>query len=419
VLEELGPESACESEHYVADSFKETLNFWRQWVAHGKYSGRWREMVIRSALTLKLLVSQQFGSLVAAPTFGLPEVIGGERNWDYRYTWIRDASFTIYALLRLGYTEEAAAFNWWIEQRCHEITPDGALQIMYGLDGHHNLTEEELPNLRGYLGSRPVRIGNAAYGQLQLDIHGELIDSVYLYDKWGQPISHDFWCDLARSIDWVSRNWERPDEGIWEVRGGQQHFLYSRLMCWVALDRGIRLARKRSFPAPLARWIETRDAIYTDIFQNFWEEKRGTFLQCKGSSAVDAASLLMPLVKFISPTDPRWLSTLRTINAELVEDSLVHRYRVKNAAPDGFQGTEGTFSMCTFWYAECLARGGDAQQGRFIFEKMLGYANHVGLYAEQLGPQGEHLGNFPQAFTHLGLISAAYSLDRHLSDREA
>jgi GH15 family glucan-1,4-alpha-glucosidase len=404
---------------YVAASFKQTLNYWRDWIGHSTYSGRWREMVHRSALALKLLVSQEFGSLVAAPTFGLPEVLGGARNWDYRYTWIRDASFTIYALLRLGYTEEAKAFNRWIEHRCHELNEDGSLQIMYGIDGRHQLTEEDLTHLTGYRDSRPVRIGNAAYNQLQLDIHGELIDSVYLYDKWGEPISHDLWKDLARSIEWVCRNWQRPDEGIWEVRGGQQQFLYSRLMCWVALDRGVRLARKRSFPAPLLKWIEVRDAIYNDIFANFWEEKRGTFLQCLGSSAVDAATLLMPMVRFISPTDPRWLSTLRTIEAELVEDSLVHRYRLHDAAPDGFAGTEGTFSMCTFWYAECLARGGDVQQGRFIFDKMLGYANHVGLYAEQLGPQGEHLGNFPQAFTHLGLISAAYAIDRGLRGKTA
>jgi GH15 family glucan-1,4-alpha-glucosidase len=413
----LGPAEAelpADTHAYVTASFKETLNFWRNWVSHSQYSGRWREMVNRSALTLKLLVSQEFGSLVAAPTFGLPEVLGGTRNWDYRYTWIRDASFTIYALLRLGYTEEAAAFNGWIEQRCHELSGDGALQIMYAVDGRHQLTESELPNLSGYRDSRPVRIGNGAYGQLQLDIHGELIDSVYLYDKWGQPISHDLWFDLARSIEFVCANWQRPDEGIWEVRGGRQEFLYSRLMCWVAIDRGVRLARKRSFPAPLVRWLEVRDAIYNDIYAHFWDEKRRTFIQRKDFPAVDAATLLMPLVKFISPTDPRWLSTLRAIESDLVEDSLVHRYRVGDAAPDGFTGTEGTFCMCTFWYAECLARGGDVQQGRFIFDKMLGYANHVGLFAEQLGPQGEHLGNFPQAFTHLGLISAAYALDRHL-----
>ncbi|HKQ37366.1 MAG TPA: glycoside hydrolase family 15 protein, partial [Verrucomicrobiae bacterium] len=324
--------------------------------------------------------------------------------------------FTIYALMRLGYTQEAGAFNAWIEQRCGELNPDGSLQIMYGIDGRHELTEETLTNLRGHRGSAPVRIGNAAYNQLQLDIHGELMDSVYLYDKWGQPISHDLWRDLVRLINWVAQNWQRPDQGIWEVRGGPQEFLYSRVMCWVAVDRGIRLARKRSFPAPLGEWINVRDAIYHDVFKNFWNADLNAFVQHKGSSTLDAACLLMPLVKFISPTDPRWLSTLRAVNRVLVEDSLVHRYRIGAATPDGLPGTEGTFCMCTFWLAECLARGGDVQQGRFIFEKMLGYANHLGLYAEELGAEGEHLGNFPQAFTHLGLISAAYALDRELQN---
>ena len=416
VLEDARLESKCQTDRYVADTFKSTLTYWRDWIGHCRYRGRWREIVNRSALTLKLLVSQPHGSLVAAPTFGLPEVIGGVRNWDYRYTWIRDASFTIYALMRLGYTHEAGAFNKWIEKRCEELNPDGSLQIMYGIDGRHELTEQTFDHLRGYRNSTPVRIGNGAWNQLQLDIHGELMDSVYLYDKWGEPISHDLWFNLVRLIDWVCNNWTLADEGIWEVRGGRQQFLYSRLMCWVAIDRGIRLARKRSFPAPMAKWVENRDAIYNEIFSEFWNEKKQTFVQHKHSSTVDAACLLMPLVKFISPTDRRWLSTLKAIERELVEDSLVHRYRIDHAAPDGLPGKEGTFSMCTFWYSECLARSGDPLQGRFIFEKMLGYANHVGLYAEELGPEGEHLGNFPQAFTHLGLISAAYALDRALQE---
>ena len=414
VLEDARGGGTCNADGYVPESFKNTLNYWRNWIARCKYQGRWREMVNRSALTLKLLVSRPHGSLVAAPTFGLPEVIGGVRNWDYRYTWIRDASFTIYALMRLGYTEEAGAFNRWIEDRCSELADGASLQIMYGIDGAHELPEINLPHLRGFRGSSPVRIGNGAADQLQLDIYGELLDSVYLYDKWGQPISHDLWVNLVRLIEWVCNNWHLADEGIWEVRGGRQEFLYSRLMCWVAIDRGIRLARKRSFPAPLVKWIEMRDRIYNEIFSDFWNAKKQTFVQHKGSETVDAACLLMPLVKFISPTDARWLSTLRAVENELVEDSLVHRYRIGNAAPDGLPGQEGTFSMCTFWYAECLARSGDVQQGRFIFEKMLGYANHVGLYSEELGPEGEHLGNFPQAFTHLGLISAAYALDRTL-----
>jgi GH15 family glucan-1,4-alpha-glucosidase len=400
---------------YIPESFKSTVNFWRAWLRRSNYTGRWREMVNRSALTLKLLTSATHGSIVAAPTFGLPETIGGERNWDYRYTWIRDASFTLYGLIRLGYTEEAAAFMRWIEARCGELNPDGSLQIMYGIDGRHELTEETLPHLEGYMGSSPVRIGNGAYDQLQLDIYGELMDSVYLYNKYGEPISYDLWKNLVRLIDWVCANWQRPDEGIWEVRGGVQEFLYSRLMCWVAIDRGLRLALKRSFPAPHARWLQVRDTIYLDIFKNFWSKEKRAFVQSKGSQSLDAASLLMPLVKFIGPSDPRWVSTLEAIERELVDDSLVFRYKIGDSAADGLSGEEGTFSMCTFWYVECLSRLGDLAKARFYFEKMLGYANHLGLYSEELGLSGHHLGNFPQAFTHLALISSAYNLDRMLS----
>lgn len=410
-----GRPSPSASPHYVSDVFKDTVNYWRTWVGRSQYHGRWRETVNRSALVLKLLVSDAYGSLVAAPTFGLPEELGGQRNWDYRYTWIRDASFTLYALIRLGYTAEAGAFMKWIEDRCNDLEPDGALQTMYGIDGHKDLTEEILTNFEGYRGSSPVRIGNGAYNQLQLDIYGELMDSVYLYNKYGSPISHDLWLNLVRLVDWVTDHWQLPDEGVWEVRGGRQEFLYSRLMCWVAVDRAIRLADRRSFPYPYDRWRETRDEIYEDIYTNFWDPDQQAFVQHKGTKTLDAATLLMPLVKFISPTDPRWLSTLQAIKVSLVEDSLVFRYRI-GAAADGLVGEEGTFNMCSFWYAEVLARSGDVQKARLVFEKMLGYANHVGLYAEELGPHGEQLGNFPQAFTHLGLISAAYAIDRKLSD---
>ena len=407
--------SPSEQPDYERDAFKQTVNFWRRWVARSTYGGRWREMVNRSALTLKLLTSRQHGSIVAAPTFGLPETIGGGRNWDYRYTWIRDSSFTLYGLMRLGYTHEAAAFMRWVMARCSELEPDGSLQIMYGLDGRHALPEETLPHLEGYMGSSPVRIGNAAFNNLQLDIYGELMDSVYLYDKYGSPIGYDAWTNVVRLTDWVCANWRRPDEGIWEVRGGRQEFLYSRVMCWVAVDRAIRLATKRSFPAPLARWHETRDTIYQDVFTRFWDPARRAFIQHVGATTLDAAALLMPLVRFVSPTDPRWLSTLRAIEGELVSDSLVYRYRLAGGFSDGLTGEEGTFSMCSFWYVECLSRMGDLHKARFFFEKMLGYANHLGLYGEELGPQAQHLGNFPQAFTHLALISAAFDLDRRLS----
>ena len=407
--------SPSERPDYESDSFKETVNFWRRWVARSSYSGRWRETVNRSALALKLLTSRRYGSIVAAPTFGLPEVIGGGRNWDYRYTWIRDSSFTLYGLMRLGYTDEAAAFMRWLTDRYRELAPDGSFQIMYGLDGRHSLPEEILPHLEGYMGSRPVRVGNAAFDNLQLDIYGELMDSVYLYDKYGSPMGYDAWTYVVRLLDWLSANWRRPDESIWEVRGGRQEFLFSRVMCWVAFDRAIRLATKRSFPAPLAKWYETRDTIFQDIFTRFWDPARGAFVQHVGATTLDAATLLMPLVRFVSPTDPRWISTLRAIERELVSDSLVYRYRLAGGFSDGLTGEEGTFSMCSFWYVECLSRMGDLHKARFLFEKMLGYANHLGLYGEQLGLQAQHLGNFPQAFTHLALISAAFDLDRRLS----
>ena len=409
-----GEPSPGSSSSYVSRSFKDTVNFWHRWVARSTYRGRWREVVNRSALTLKLLTSRLHGSVVAAATFGLPEEVGGVRNWDYRYTWIRDASFTLYGLIRLGYTQEAGEFMKWIEARCGEPNDDGSLQIMYGIDGRHHLTEEHLPHLEGYLQSSPVRIGNGAYDQLQLDIYGELMDSVYLYDKYGDPVSYDLWDNLTRLVDWVCDNWQRKDEGIWEVRGGQQEFLYSRIMCWVAIDRAFRLAHKRSLPAPLDRWHRTRTDIYKEVFTKFWNEPRRAFVQHANTTAMDASALIMPLVRFIGPKDPRWTSTLRAIHQDLVDDSLVYRYRTEEVA-DGLAGGEGTFCICTFWFAECVARSGDLQGARFLFEKALGYANHLGLYAEELGPHGEHLGNFPQAFTHLALISAAYDLDRRLS----
>jgi GH15 family glucan-1,4-alpha-glucosidase len=316
--------------------------------------------------------------------------------------------------MRLGYTGEATEYMRWMTARCEGLEPGGPLRIMYAIDGSPVVGEETLPHLEGYRGSRPVRIGNDAYHHLQLDIYGELLDSMYLYDKYGSPIGHDAWISVVRMIDWLCEHWHEKDESIWEVRGGRQEFLHSRVMCWVAIDRAIRLASKRSFPAPLARWYGARDTIYRDIHERFFDPARG-FLQHPGATTLDAAALLMPLVRFISPTDPRWIATLRGIEQSLVSDSLVYRYRLGNGFSDGLTGQEGTFSMCSFWYVECLSRLGDLHKARFFFEKMLGYANHLGLYGEELGPRAQHLGNFPQAFTHLALISAAYDLDRRLS----
>lgn len=408
------------------DLFQKTVEFWRTWLSKCTYTGRWREMVYRSALTLKMLTFEPTGAIVAAPTCSLPEGIGGERNWDYRYTWIRDAAFTLYGLLRIGFTEEAEKFMGWIEARCHELNPDGSLQIMYGIDGRHDLPEETLDHLEGYMGSHPVRIGNGASNQLQLDIYGELMDSVYLYNKNGAPISFDLWVHLSKLIDWVCDHWKRTDEGVWEVRSGQQHFVYSKLMCWVALDRGIRLADKRSFPADRSRWLKVRDEIFQDIIAKGWNPKRNAFVQYYGSETLDASNLMMPLVFFLSPTDPRMLKTLeRTMEPPeqggLVSNSLVYRYNVQQAS-DGLTGEEGTFNICTFWLVEALTRSGRhdrtrLNEARLMFEQMLGYANHVGLYSEETGSRGEALGNSPQAFTHLALISAAFNLDRALGAR--
>lgn len=407
-------------EYYNGESFSRTLNFWKSWIKKSTYTGRWREMVHRSIITLKLLTSNKYGSVIAAGTFGLPETIGGGRNWDYRYTWIRDAAFTMYAFLKLGFMDEATAFIGWIKDEIDEIfEEDGILQLMYAVDGTMELDEVELPHLEGYMGSSPVRIGNGAYNQFQMDIFGELIDAIFLYNKYGGAITYDFWRKLEHQIEFVCNNWYKKDHGIWEIRNEEREFLHSRIMCWVALDRAIKLAEDRSFPSPLDKWKNIRDEIYTDVYFNFFNEERQAFVQYKGGTNLDAAALLMPIIRFISPTEPKWISTMEAIEEELVHDSLVYRYKNDQGGHDGLEGEEGTFSMCTFWYVECLARSGQIEKARLYFEKMLGYANHLGLFAEQLGKRGEQLGNFPQAFTHLGLISASIELDKDLSSWKA
>ncbi|MEV5890354.1 glycoside hydrolase family 15 protein [Nonomuraea fuscirosea] len=395
--------------------FDATVRFWRRWLSASRYRGRWREVVHRSALTLKLLTFAPTGGIVAAPTTSLPEQLGGGRNWDYRYVWVRDAAFCVYALLRLGFTEEAEAFMGFLSKH---VARDGGsavgpMQIMYGIDGRADLPEEELTHLEGHRGSAPVRIGNAAAEQLQLDIYGALIDSIYLYNKWGDPISSERWDEVCTLVDWVADNWDQPDEGIWETRGGRKNFVYSRLMCWVAIERAMRMAGQRGLPADIPRWRRARDTIYRDIMRRGWSEQLNAFVQHYDEDVLDASILMMPLAKFVSPTDPRWLSTLDALGDGLVSDSLVYRYDPE-VSPDGLEGPEGTFSICSFWYVEALARAGRVDEARLAFEKMLTYANHLGLYAEEIGHTGEQLGNFPQAITHLALISAAFNLDQAL-----
>jgi GH15 family glucan-1,4-alpha-glucosidase len=393
-------------------ALEQTAGAWRVWARRSNYRGRWRERVERSALVLKLLTSHRHGSIAAAATFGLPEATGSERNWDYRATWIRDASFTVYAFMRLGYVDEAEHFRQWSEDRINALGKESALSIMYALDGGEAAEESTLDHLAGYAGSKPVRIGNAARTQTQLDIFGELMDSLYLANKYGTAISHAGWEHVRRMVEHVRRHWRDPDEGIWEIRDEPRHFLHSRLMCWVALDRAVRLAGKRSLAAPVVEWAHERDRIAEDIWAHFRHPEHGYFVQSKGSTDVDAALLMMPLVRFVSATDPVWLATLDAIRDQLTDDGLVFRYR--NA--DGLEGGDGAFTTCTFWYVECLARAGRLHEAREIMARGVLYANHLGLFSEELSLRAEPLGNFPQALTHLAFISAAYYLDRQLSN---
>lgn len=419
VLEVLAPgeEMRGSADHEVDELFDRTAAFWRGWLSQSSYTGRWREMVDRSALTLKLLTHEPTGAIIAAPTCSLPEEIGGGRNWDYRYVWMRDAAFSLYALLRLGFTDEAGAFVEWLSERLGERGAGseelGPLRVLYTIDGEVPVTEHELDHLSGYRDSRPVRVGNAAVDQLQLDIYGELIDSVYLFNKYGPGISHDAWSDLLVIVQWLMEHWDDDDAGMWEIRDDPKPHTTSRLMAWVAIERMIRVARQRGLPGDVPEWSRVRDEIYHRIQTESWDPDIGAYMQYEGSDVLDAGVLLMPMVKFCAPSDPRFLSTLRVVEERLVSDSLVFRYDLDHAT-DGLEGEEGTFSLCSFWYVEALTRVGRLDEARLALEKMFTYANHLGLYAEQIGLTGEQLGNFPQAFTHLSLISAAINLDHQL-----
>jgi GH15 family glucan-1,4-alpha-glucosidase len=398
-------------DHYIKHTYLQTMRGWRAWLNKSTYKGHYSELIQRSAITLKLLTSAQYGSVVAAATFGLPETIGGDRNWDYRFTWIRDAAFTMYAFLSLGFYDEATGFMEWIAGLCRQ----SKLQLLYNIDGTKTGEEKTLKHLEGHKASAPVRIGNAAAQQLQMDIYGELIDTIYIYNKSHKPITYEFFTLIQKQIECVVSDWKLPDHGIWEIRNEKKEFLHSRLMCWVAMDRAIKIAEHRSFPYPEAEWQATRDEIYKDIYNNFWNEDLQAWVQYKGASHVDASVLLMPLTHYISPLEPRWVSTMKVIEKELKLDVLIYRYQNHLEKVDGLDGEEGTFNMCSFWYIEALAKSGEIDLAVESFEKMIGYSNHLGLFSEELGKKGEHLGNFPQAFTHLALISAAVELNKQLS----
>jgi len=415
VLESMGGQPRRMTVEELDRLEQDTVRFWRDWVHKSTYTGRWREMVTRSAITLKLMIYKPTGAPIAAPTTGLPEQVGGERNWDYRYTWIRDGSFSLYALLGLGHVEEARAFAGWLRNRGAELEPGSGhpLKIMYRVDGTSGLTEESLDHFEGWRASRPVRVGNGAADQLQLDIYGEMLDAAYLGDVNGLQVFTDGWEMVSRLVDWLCDNWDQPDEGIWETRGGRKDFTYGRFQCWVAFDRAIRMAVHRGRPADLARWTLARDAVYKQIMARGWNSKVGAFTQHYSTEVLDSSLLMMALQGFIAPEDPKWLSTLDAMDHELVSDSLVYRYN-PGASPDGLAGDEGTFSLCTFWYVDALARAGRLEEAELIFEKMHTYANHLGLFSEEISATGEQLGNFPQAFSHLSLISAAINLDYQL-----
>ena len=397
-------------ERAIVRALRRTIVFWRRWIGSAGAKGEWRNAVRRSALTLALLHSRRTGAIIAAPTFGLPEQIGGTRNWDFRYSWIRDASFTTYALVRMGITKEAKAFTRWLIARCEEAIAPGELQSLYAIDGRREITELTLDHLEGYRQSRPVRIGNAAYDQLQLDIYGELVDALYLMDD-RVPTSRAVWQHIVVLANWIAGNWQRPDQGIWEVRGGSQEFLYSRVMCWVTVDRALRIAMRRRLPAPREQWRCVSAAIRADVHTHFWNERLGAFVGSKGSGTIDAACLVMPLVGFIAPTDPRWLSTLGVVEQRLVHDSLVRRYDMGGMDTDAGSLTAPTFTICSFWYVECLARAGQKERARAAMRKILSHANHLGLFSEDIGPNGDLLGNSPQGLTHAALIGAALAIE--------
>lgn len=404
------------SKGQMASLLHDTMFYWRAWADRCTYDGRWQVRVLRSALTLKLLTFAPTGAIVAAPTTSLPEAIGGERNWDYRFTWLRDAAFTLRALFRLGYVEEGRAFLGWLADRIHEAPEDEPIQVLYGIDGRRELVETELDHLSGYRGSRPVRVGNAAHDQRQLDVFGEVLETVSDYaDRHGDL--GGMWKGLLPLMDWLVDHWREPDEGIWEVRGPRRHFVYSKVMCWVAFDRAIRLAQTHDLPGDVRTWKRERAAVREQVLEEGVDPKRGCFTQSYGVDTLDASNLRIPMFGFLPPEDPRIQATLDATLEGLASDGLVHRY-ITEETDDGLGGEEGAFSLCSFWLVDNLVLQGEMDQAWLEFEKLLTQGNHLDLFAEQLGFGGESLGNFPQAFTHIGLIHSALLLDIALTARQ-
>ena len=405
--------TASDARYY--ELLDQTLETWRRWLAQCQYQGRWREMVQRAAITLKLLTYAPTGALVAAPTMSLPQVVGGTSNWDARYTWLRDASFTIYALQILGFTQEAEAFMGWLDAHCHERRRHGVLHPLHRIAGHDTLAEHELTHLEGYRGSRPVRIGNAAASLFQTDSYGGLLDAIYLFNRH-TSISYDLWQHVRAQLAWLEQHWQEPDAGLWENRGTPRCYVHSRVMSWVAFDRAIRLARQRGFPAPLGRWEQTSAQIYEQVMAQGWSAHRGSFVQAYDSQELDASALLMIPFKFAGPTDPMIVRTVQRIQAELAQDALVMRSSQGEAGSTPVQNEEA-LGACSFWLVENLARMGRLDEARLLLEKLLTYSSPVGLYGEIIGPRGEVLGNYPSAFPHLSLITACLRLNQALDAR--
>ncbi|MCH7828334.1 glycoside hydrolase family 15 protein [Patescibacteria group bacterium] len=403
-------------EHYE-EELKETKKFWEDWVHRCDIkscplSGPWHDLVVRSSLVLKILFFEPPGSIAAAPTTSLPEAIGGVRNWDYRFSWIRDSSFTLQALFQMGYVREARAYVDWLLDECCSLRnfDPKDVQIMYGLQGEVNLREEILPHFEGYRGSKPVRIGNSAHLQKQWDIYGSMLDTVWrihLMDE-SYKIEESTWNILRKFANYVVEIWRQPDEGLWEVRGGRQHFVYSKVMCWVALDRAIKIAREYGFEGEVEVWEKEKEAIFSAVMKQGWSEQKQSFVQSFGSQDLDASLLLMPVVGFINGKDKRMISTIKAIENELsVMNGLLLRYTAK----DGLPGREGAFLPASFWLIDALIFAGEKSRARVYLASLTKLANHVGLYSEEINPKSlEFLGNFPQAYTHIGLINSAFYL---------